>query len=260
MAKKASRRTKIIAGNWKMYPQSLEEVKTIFLKIKKEGDKLPKVKAVLFAPFIYLHEMKKAAGKSRIAVGSQNVFYENQGAFTGEVSPTMLKAAGVSYILIGHSERRALGESDELLNKKIAASVREGLNVIFCIGERVRDNDGLHLDFIKNQIKLGLGKLTEKELEKVTIAYEPVWAIGKSEKEAMQGKDINEMRIYIQKILNDAWSAEVAAQMRILYGGSVTVKNAAEMLREGNIDGLLIGRQSMDPVGFNEILKIANGI
>jgi len=256
----AAKKVKIIAGNWKMNPTSIGEAKEIFLSIKKQAHNLKRVKTIIFPPFIYLNLLKKLYVEKSIALGGQDVFYENKGAFTGEISPLMIESVGGSYCLIGHSERRALGEASEMVNKKVLAALKAGLNVILCIGEKERDREGQYFLFLKDQITVALLGVQKKYLENIIIAYEPVWAIGKEDKDAMNPKDVNEMGIFIRKILIDHFKTSSAASTPILYGGSVSRLTARDLISIGEIDGLLLGRPSLEGDHFNEILRIANDL
>ncbi len=251
---------KIIIGNWKMNPQDSIKAKEIFTSIRKTARTLTKIKTVICPPFVYISELRKLVNTDRIAVGAQNAFYENEGSYTGEVSPSILKNCGVAHIIIGHSERRAKGETNEIVNKKVLKVIGEKMTVVLCIGEKERDHAGEYLNFLKAQIKESLNGISKKELNNIIIAYEPVWAIGKSDKEAPQPADIYEMTIYIRKVLSDMFGSDVASMVPVLYGGSVTSKISLGILKDGKVDGLLIGRQSLDPQDFSITLKQANDL
>ena len=251
---------KLIVGNWKMNPQNIQNAKEIFVAIRKTARDLNKVKTVICPPFVFLAELSKLVNSDRIATGGQNLFYEKDGSFTGEISASQLKSVGATYVIIGHSERRAMGETNEAVNKKVARALKEGLHVILCIGEHERDHAGHYLAFLKKELHECLVGVQKKNLSSVTIAYEPIWAIGKSEKDAMKPRDIHEMTIYIRKVLSDMFDAKSVSMVPVLYGGSVTSEISEPMFTEGQIDGLLIGRQSLDPEDFSEILKQANSL
>lgn len=248
---------KLIIGNWKMYPASVKDAKTKFTAIKKIASKLTNVQTVICPPFVYVSELKKLVTGHRVVVGAQNAWFETEGAFTGEVSLAMLASVGVSYVIIGHSERRAMGENDELINKKVLAGVKAGLTVVLCVGERDRDPDGVYLKFITEQIKEALHGVQKKELKKIVIAYEPIWAIGKNAIHPALPDDALEVSILIKRTLSDLYGKD-SSIIPILYGGSVDSKNAWEFLLKSQVDGLLVGRASLDPKIFGEILKSAN--
>jgi triosephosphate isomerase len=244
---------KIIIANWKMNPQSLLEAKRIFNEIKKTAIKLSKVKTIICPPFPYISNLK--------SLGAQDLFYEEKGAYTGEISAGILKDLGVKYVIIGHSERRELGETNEIVNKKIKTALKSGLKVIMCVGEKERDSEGEYLNFIKDQINEGLKGIPRKLLTNIIIAYEPVWAIS-SHKSTKADNPESALRtaIFIRRMLLSIIGDQLARQVPILYGGSVDIKNAEQFLKEGGIQGLLVGSQSLIPKNFNEILKIADRI
>lgn len=245
---------KILIANWKMNPQGFKEAKNIFNEIKKQALKLKKVEIVVCPPFIYIPIL--SGGK--INIGAQDIFYENKGAFTGEISAKMLKDANVKYVIIGHSERRALGESDELLNKKLKAALGAGLKTIFCVGEPERDIEGNYLQFVKNQIEVGLKDIPRKNLKNLLIAYEPVWAISSQPgARADTSESAFRMGIYIRKTLLPIMGNVLARNISVLYGGSVNVQNAQDFFANSGMDGALVGGQSLIAKNFNQILKFA---
>lgn len=250
---------KLIIGNWKMYPASVRDAKSKFVAIKNVASKLTNVQTVICPPFVYVSELKKLESGHRCVVGAQNAWYETEGVFTGEVSLSMLASIGVQYVIIGHSERRALGETDELVNKKVLAGVKAKLSVVLCVGERARDADGVYLKYISEQIKEALHGVQKKELKQIVIAYEPIWAIGKDAVRAASTDDALEVSILIRRTLSDMFGKD-ASGIPLLYGGSVDAKNAWEFLLKSQVDGLLVGRASLDPKVFGEILKSADQI
>lgn len=239
-----------------MNPFSAKEAESILTGVKKTVAKLKKTQVVVCPPFVYFNDIRKGIGKSaNLFLGAQNAFWENEGAFTGEVSPEMIKNYGGSYVILGHSERRALGETDDIVGKKAVACLKAGLKIIICIGEKIRDDHGEYLQFLNSEIRDSLSKVQKKFLPNLIIAYEPIWAIGKSDAEAMHPTDIREMAIYIKKILSEIYGKERAIAVPIVYGGSVGWKNAGEIIKDGGVNGLLVGHQSLKPENFNEILK-----
>lgn len=247
---------KIIVGNWKMNPVTFDEAKTIFDSIRKVSLKLTKINLVICPPFVYLKSLIK--DDKSVSIGAQNISEKESGSLTGEISIKMLKDLGIQYAIIGHSERRNMGENDELISRKVQISLDSGINTILCIGEKERNEQGDHLDFIRNQIKNSLNNVSKKNTSKLIIAYEPVWAIGA--KEAMDSNSINEMTIFIRKTISDIYGQDNAMSMPVLYGGSVNAKNALEIIKVGNVDGLLIGRESLNVEGFGELLKTIDSI
>lgn len=247
---------KLVVGNWKMNPLTLDEAKHIAGAGKRTSLNLKKTQVVLCPPFIYISTLQNVPS-TNIFLGSQDAFYEPQGSFTGEVSFATLRQFKVKYVIVGHSERRAAGESDETIQKKMRSVVTEGMTAILCVGEKVRDPHGEYLNIVRNQIALALREVPKKFLGNLVIAYEPVWAIGATE--AMRPREIHEMSIFIKKVLHELYGV-ASDDVRILYGGAVDTTNADEIVREGNVSGLLIGRQSLKPKEFSEIIKLVDSI
>ena len=247
---------KLIVGNWKMNPVSLNEAKKIALDVKRSMRGVRKTQVVICPPYVYISPLS-AYPSSTFFLGAQNVNPETLGSYTGEVSFSQLSQFKVGFVIVGHSERRKIGETDELINKKVKAVVNEGMTAIVCVGEPTRDGNGDYFNFIKNQIHSALKDVSKKLLNHVVIAYEPIWAIGA--KEAMSPRDLHEMSIFIKKVLKDSFGV-FADDTRILYGGSVDRANADYLVRDGNVSGLLIGRQSLKPKEFIEIIKLIDKI
>ncbi len=249
---------RIIVGNWKMNPVTLEDAKRLYKSAKKISDKLTSVTVVACPPFVYISPLIKSKKESSVAIGAQDSYFEAQGSYTGEISPFMLRDLGVSYVIVGHSERRAKGETDELISKKVNVLLEAGMNTILCVGEKERSENGTHLDFLKEQIKNSLNKVSKKNISKLILAYEPVWAIGA--KEAMSPENIYEMTIFVRKVLSDIYGHDQAISTPVLYGGSVNFRNALDIFVKGQVDGLLVGRESVNSDGFAELLKVADSI
>ncbi|MBU0998930.1 triose-phosphate isomerase [Patescibacteria group bacterium] len=246
---------KIIIGNWKMNPLTLKEAEKLFSGIAKEISSIKKTEVVICPSFLYLEKLKKIR-TSKIKLGAQNAFWGEVGAFTGEVSGEMLYNIGVQYVILGHSERRALGESSNDVNKKIKASLEAGLIPILCVGENIRDESHNYFNFVKTEIEECLMGVSKNSISKIIIAYEPIWAISSTpnRKDATPA-DCLEMVIFIRKIISDKFRKE-AYRTKIIYGGSVNEKDAKEFLKNGGVDGLLPGRASLDVKKFIEIIKI----
>lgn len=239
-----------------MNPFSEKEVERILNGVKKTATRLKKTQVVICPPFIYFNNLRKIIGKSaNLSLGAQNAFWEIDGAFTGEVSPEMIKNYGGSYVILGHSERRALGETDEMVSKKAMACLKTGLKTVVCVGEKIRDEQGDYLVFLRDEIRASLNKIQKRFLRNLIIAYEPIWAIGKKDTEAMLPADIHEMAIYVKKVLSEIYGQGRALAVPILYGGSVGGENTGEIIKNGGVDGLLVGHQSFKPENFIEILK-----
>lgn len=252
---KEMKKRNLVVANWKMSPETLEEAKKIFNGARLSAKGLKNTDVVVCAPFPFIFPLAKLNSPKNLFWGSQNVWSEIKGAFTGEVSVEMLKSLGIKYCIIGHSERRAMGESNEIVRKKMQIIFDAGLIPILCVGEKERDKDGNYLDFIKTQIKECLTGLSKRDLVGIIIAYEPIWAIGKSYKEAMNATDIHEISLFIKKVISELFGKDIADGAKILYGGSVEAENAYEITRIGNTQGFLVGHASLYPEQFSAILK-----
>jgi len=250
---------KIIIGNWKMNPLTLKEAEKLFSSVAKGISPVKKTEVVICPPFIYLERLKKIR-TSKIKLGAQDAFPGEVGAYTGEVSGEMLYKIGVKYVILGHSERRTLGESNSDINKKIKASLVAGLIPILCVGESVRDESHSYFNLVKTQLEECLVGVSKNSISKIIIAYEPVWALSSTanRKDAISA-DSREMAIFIHKILSDKFGSN-AGRIRIIYGGSANEKNAEDFLKNGGVDGLLPGRASLDARKFVEIIKICEAL
>jgi len=249
---------KIIIGNWKMNPYTLKEAEALFSGVVKGISSIKKTEIVICPPFLYLEKLKRISKK--ITLGAQDVFWAEAGAFTGEVSGDMLYNVGARYVILGHSERRALGETNALVNKKIKASLSAGLIPILCVGENIRDENHHYFNLVKTQIEECLDGVKKTLISKIIVAYEPVWAISSTvnRQDATSG-DCLEMIIFIRKILSDKFGLD-AGRIRIIYGGSVNEKDASDFLKNGGVDGLLPGKASLDAKKFIEIVKICEAL
>lgn len=243
---------KIVIANWKMNPDSLLKVRKLFQLTKKFSLGLSKTRVVVCPPAIYLASFNSKT--KNINLGAQDVFWQVSGAHTGEISSAMLKNLGVSYCLAGHSERRTLGETDEEVSKKLKALLKSGLTPILCVGERERDSQGEYLGILSNQIKSSLSGVDRRDIKNLIVAYEPIWAIGRTAREAINSHKLHQTVLFIEKILSELYGREQAKKVAIVYGGSVEVKNASEIIKNGNVSGFLVGHASLDPLTFREIL------
>jgi len=249
---------KLIIGNWKMNPKSSKLALVNFVSVKKGISGYKNVDVAVAAPFVYLKELSKSVSAG-IALAAQNLSGEQEGAYTGEISGNMLADCKVKYVIIGHSERRALGESNEFINQKIKMALKAKLIPVLCVGESDREHGMWYLGKIKTQLEECLAGISKNLVSSVVIAYEPIWAISTTEnRRDATPTDCEEMRIYIRKVLNDMYGMKVVEKIKIIYGGSVDEKNARGFLVEGGADGLLAGRASLTPKKFLEIIKIAN--
>jgi len=251
-------RKPFVAGNWKMNTDShtsVELVERIASGFVETAGK--SVTVAVCPPFVYLQAVAKALGSSGIAVGAQDMYFESEGAFTGEISVSMLKDVGCLYCLCGHSERRhVIGETDELINKKVAAAIAGGLLPILCVGELLEEREASQTnEVVTRQVKEGLAGLSAEKMQAVTVAYEPVWAIGTGL--TATPEQAQEVHDFIRKLLGQMYDAEIAEEIRILYGGSVKPGNAAELMSQKDIDGSLVGGASMKADDFLAIIKAA---
>lgn len=244
---------KIIVGNWKMKPTTLDEAKRVFGAIKRRAGKLTSTHVVICPPFVYIRALAPKKDKTVVGIGAQDAYFEQEGSFTGEVSPSMLKDMGVTHVIIGHSERRARGETDEMVSKKIQAVLDAGMHPILCVGEKERDAQALYLETLRAQIKNSLAKIAKKFAGQLIVAYEPVWAIGA--KDPMNPATIQEMSLFVKKVLSELYGHDNALATPVLYGGAVNFRNAGDIISQGGVDGLLVGRESVNAPGFTELLK-----
>lgn len=249
-------KTKLIVANWKMNPGSGEEARMIAMNIGKKARVFGNAKLVVCPPFMFLDEVASVLEASKkVSLGAQDVFIGKGVSHTGEISLDMLKKAGVKYVIIGHSERRGSLDSDEVVKEKLLGVLKGNLKAILCVGEKERNEHGDHFHEVKRQLESAISKLPKKFIKNLVLAYEPVWAIGKSEKEAMKPEQLHEMAIFIKRFLNDVFGARSAENAKILYGGSVTKNNAKDIVEKGNVQGLLVGRESLKTENFVELIR-----
>ena len=233
--------------------QSIELVKSIHYGLKFPGE----VDVIVSPPFTALYTVANELKNSYIGVVAQNMYWEDKGAFTGEISPVFIKDAGADYVIIGHSERRQyFEETDESVNKKIKAAIKHGLVPIVCIGETLEERESGQLDsIIKRQVADGLKGLSDHEINDIILAYEPVWAIGTGK--TATPDQAEEVHAKIRSLINELFAGPAAENVRILYGGSMKPSNSKELLSKPNIDGGLIGGASLKPADFIDIIKSA---
>jgi triosephosphate isomerase len=249
-------RRKVIAGNWKMNNDISESQKLVSGVISGLGnDKHCDV--ILCPPFTSLSEVNSLIKNTQIKLGSQNMFYEDSGAFTGEVSANMLKSVGCEYVILGHSERRTVfGENDETINKKNKKAIQCGLKVIFCIGESLSQREkGVTSDVVRIQVLKGLEGITSEEMKSVIIAYEPIWAIGTGK--TATPAQAQEVHLFIRELVAEIYSSSVSENLIIQYGGSVKADNARELLSQRDIDGALVGGACLKADSFLSIIAAA---
>ncbi len=251
-----SLRKAVIAGNWKMN-KTPDEAKAIINEMKPlvaDAD----CDVVLCVPYIDIFAAQEAAAGSNIKIGAENCHWAESGAFTGEVSAPMLKAIGVDYVIIGHSERRQyFGETDDTVNKRVRAALDSGLTVILCVGELLDERKkGVTMEVVRSQTKIALQGVSAEELDKIIIAYEPVWAIGTGE--TATAEQANEVNHAIREVLGEIYCPKCASHVTIQYGGSMNAANAAELLAQEDVDGGLIGGASLKAQDFSVIVKAAS--
>ena len=250
-------RKKIVAGNWKMNKTNCEGVVTIN-ELKSLIAEYKEVEVIIGAPAIMLSDLVKAAEGSNIKIAAQNMYNKDSGAFTGEISPVMLKAIGVNHVILGHSERREyFGETDAFINEKVKAALAHGITPILCVGEKLEEREsGKTLEVNSRQVKGGMASLTEDEAKKVIIAYEPVWAIGTGK--TATPEMAQETHNAIREVVREMFGSEVADGTIIQYGGSMNAANAAELMAQPDIDGGLVGGASLDAKTFAVVVKAGN--
>ncbi|HXK37842.1 MAG TPA: triose-phosphate isomerase [Candidatus Paceibacterota bacterium] len=247
---------KYIVGNWKMYPRSLAEAKEIVAEVKAIARKavMKKVQPVICPPSVFLAGLMGSG--SSLQFGGQNAAAIGEGPFTGEVSPVQLASLGAKYVILGHSERRALGESDADVAAKAIAAVKAGLMVILCVGEKERDHDGHYFVEVANQLRGSLANFPESKSVQLMIAYEPIWAIGVNATHPATPRDHQEMSMLLRRTLAELFGKQKGFHIPLLYGGSVDAKNAQSFLDIG-ADGLLVGRTSLRAKDFALIIHNA---
>ncbi|USN89201.1 MAG: triose-phosphate isomerase [Candidatus Nomurabacteria bacterium] len=243
----------LVAGNWKLNPVSLADAVALGQAVVKKVKKTAESYVAIAPSFPHLAEVGKKVAKSAVALAAQDVSIEPMGAFTGEVSILQLKDLGVTYVILGHSERRAMGETDESVRNKAKVVLKHKLTPIVCIGERERDEQGNFFTFVESQLRALAEVLTPAEMKKVVIAYEPIWAIGTGN--TATPDDVKEMQLFIESTLTKLYDRATARKVRLLYGGSVKPGNAAELHAVGDMQGFLVGGASLKADDFAAIIK-----
>lgn len=249
-------RKTVIAGNWKMH-KTMQEAEQ-FMKEISHLETTAETEAIICAPFPYVATLVQKAKGTAIKIGAQNMHFEESGAFTGEVSPVMLQDLGVSYVIIGHSERREyFNETNETVNKKVIAAFGHELTPIVCVGESLEQREAnATLAHIEEQVTVALHSLTEEQVAKTIIAYEPIWAIGTGK--TASSADANEVCAHIRHVVGKMTSKQVADQVVIQYGGSVNPDNIEELLQSSDIDGALVGGASLEADSFKKLVEAGN--
>jgi triosephosphate isomerase len=246
-------RTPFIAGNWKMF-KTVQEAVVFTKELRSLVKDVNDVEIVVAPPFTAIHAVAEAARNTNIGVSAQDLFWEREGAFTGEISPAMVLEAGAAFAIIGHSERRRLfGETDATVNRKVMAALLAGLTPIVCIGETLEEREGgATLAVLDRQIKDGLERLTGEQTADLVVAYEPVWAIGTGRNAT--AAQAGEAHAHIRQRLRQWFGAEAADRCHVIYGGSVKPDNIKELIAEADVDGALVGGASLDVASFADIV------
>lgn len=240
---------KYIVANWKAYITTEKSAKTLCTKAKGKKNML----VILAPPFVLLPVVKKAKARG-VALGVQDIFWEGEGAYTGEITTHMVKEMGVTYAIIGHSERRRyLEETDDMINKKVHAALHAGLTAIICVGEKEREDQKAIPVLVGDQVRAALAGVPRQKLENIIIAYEPIWAIGTGVSDTPN--DALSAALYIRQATADLFGAQIARSLKVLYGGSVHAENIAQFIHQDGIDGVLIGKASASADEFVKILK-----
>jgi triosephosphate isomerase len=247
------RKIPLIVGNWKLNPQTLKDATTLASGVATGHKKTAEPYVAVAPTFVHLSEVQKKISRSTVGLAAQDIAIEPMGAFTGEISAMQLKDLGVEFVIIGHSERRAMGETDAEVQKKALQTLKNKMIPIVCIGERKRDAQGEFFTFVQNQIRTLAKGLTPAQMKKIVIAYEPIWAIGTGK--TATAEDVKEMQLFIASVLTKIYDRKVAGAVRLLYGGSVKPHNAEELQREGGMNGFLVGGASLKAKDFLAIIK-----
>jgi triosephosphate isomerase (TIM) len=247
-------RKPIIAGNWKMH-KTASEAKTFTEEVKGLVPDTDKIDSVICAPALFLENLVEQTKESKVAIGAQNMHFEENGAFTGEVSPVALADIGVEYVIIGHSERREMfNETDDSVNKKTLTAFKHNLTPIVCVGETLEQRENNETkDLVGAQVKQALTGLTEDQVKQTVIAYEPIWAIGTGK--SSTAEDANEVCAHIRQVVASEFSQSAADSVRVQYGGSVKPNNIKEYMAQSDIDGALVGGASLEPQSFLQLLE-----
>lgn len=248
-------RIPLIAGNWKMN-NTIEEAKQLAKSLVEFSNNFDKDREILIcAPFTALYALKTVLKGSKIKLGAQNMHCEDSGAYTGEISPLMLKEIGVDYVLVGHSERRQyFNENDEFLNKKIKSALKHGIKPILCVGETLKQREAnVEKETVKTQIINGFKGIDASSFDNIAVAYEPVWAIGTGK--TATSEQAQEMILHIRNVIKELYSEKISESIRIQYGGSVKASNTAEIMAKPDIDGALVGGASLKAEEFIGIIN-----
>lgn len=243
----------LIVANWKAYIEELAKAKKLFALAKRlaGGTGI----SIVLAPPAPLLGALAVRNKSKVAFAAQDVSLTTGGAYTGEVTAQAYAAAGATYAILGHSERRAAGDTDAIVAEKLAHALAHGLTPILCVGEKERDGEGRYLAVVREELTLAIEPLSQKERAKIIVAYEPLWAIGKTADAAIRPNDLAEMVLYIRKVLAELLPGKSSSHSLVLYGGSVEPDNIRALAASSSVDGFLVGHASVDPHTFSLLVK-----
>ncbi|MSR87659.1 MAG: triosephosphate isomerase [Candidatus Zambryskibacteria bacterium] len=244
----------LLVANWKNYPSSLSEAQRLLRELAKKRELFKKVSLFIAPPSPYLESVSNKI-KRFGSLACQDISSLAKGTYTGEVTSEMLKSFAVRLAIVGHSERRALGETSKDVASKIDVALKSGIAPLVCIGELERDKDGEHFEFLRQELKLMLSGISKNEVVKIALAYEPVWAVGKYAKEAINPQELSQTVIFLRKVLGDLFGRAAADKVPILYGGSVEPANAGELMNGSGIRGFLVGRSSLNAESLEAIAR-----
>lgn len=245
----------ILVANWKNHPGSLAETKLLLVQLAQNASLYKKFSFFIAPPLTYL-DICSQRSRNFAHLASQDVSSQSVGTYTGQVTPDILKSFGVKLAIIGHSEQRAMGETNEAVSQKVKVALRAGIMPLVCIGETSRDQDGEHFEFLRDELQSSLTGLNRKsDISNLMLAYEPVWAIGKHAQDAIMSVDLSQSVIFIKKVLTDLFGRGVAERIPILYGGSVEPDNAGALFKETGIKGFLVGHSSLDAKNFAAVAQ-----
>lgn len=243
----------ILVANWKNSPKSLHETQTLLTQIRRNKNLYKKAHVFIAPPLPYFGALVGRINNFA-SLASQDITLV-KGVSTGEVTPDILKSFGIKLSILGHSERRALGETSEIVSLKARTALRSGIIPLVCVGENERDADGEHFENLAKELKESLSGLSKREVPKIIIAYEPTWAIGKSARDAIDPDELSETIIFLKKILSDLFGRKISENIPILYGGSVEPTNARELMKISGVRGFLVGHASLKAKDFEQITK-----
>ena len=248
----------LVVANWKMNPSRADDAKALFSDTQKVAHKLKNVETIVCPPVVYLAMLGDMVTDRNCVLGAQDTFWEHEGSYTGEVSPDMIFSTKARYIIIGHSERRAQGDTDAIIAKKVHATLQFPLIPIICIGEEERDDEGHYLKTVRNQIRSVIEGRSREDIARMVFTYEPVWAISSQHQKPCSPEECKDMIALMRREIADiTGSSELAHEILILYGGSVDESNVDDFLTTGTASGVLVGRASLDAKTFGQVLTVA---